>query len=267
MPNTKDVTPDNRGLFALFKGPASCGKSVAAYSFPKLYVFDFDKKMPKVALKHFPEKEIHWDTFTSMFDVVKKLEEFSNYCPYETLFFDSITSLVNLVLKTIGDTKGESVVKLLMSLTKSKTVELMGIDYYAGETAFIQRFFLEALQQLWVAPGNPRHIIVSAHVLESESAPDLKTKIVTRHKSILTAGRKVAAYIPTVFDDCFHFGYKAASLGADDKTIRRLVFTQNIGDDDARTSYNLPVEIDFTGKSFYDIMYKANCFGNRVSTL
>jgi hypothetical protein len=52
-----------KGLLAIFKGDSGEGKSVAALSFPNAYVFDFDRKMPSIAQKHFPESETDFETF------------------------------------------------------------------------------------------------------------------------------------------------------------------------------------------------------------
>src|SRR5436309_14028096 len=63
--NTLKQTEDNeKGIFALIKGPSGSGKSVLGLSFPNLFVFDYDFKMPAIAQKHFPKKSIDWQTFT-----------------------------------------------------------------------------------------------------------------------------------------------------------------------------------------------------------
>jgi predicted kinase len=67
---TSTLEPQSqRGLFALLKGASGSGKSTAALSFPKVCVLDFDRKMPGIAMKHFPGKEIHWETFNTIYEV------------------------------------------------------------------------------------------------------------------------------------------------------------------------------------------------------
>jgi AAA domain len=253
--STNDIT-SVPGLFALFKGESGSGKSVAALSFPGAYVFDFDKKMPAIARKHFPGKEIHYDTFKNIFEVAEKLSEFRNICPYETLINDSVTSLVNMTLNTIGEAKGERVVDMLRTLSKKGNIELMSIDYYNGETNFIQRFWIDALKSLWSQEGNPKNVLTIAHVLTVDSAPDLKTKLVTRTRSIVTAGRKVAAYIPTQFDEVYHFAFERPDLGEINPKIKRICKTESVDEDYAKTAYRIPATIDFTDKSLYDELTK-----------
>lgn len=254
MPSTLDRQND-KGLFALFKGDPGSGKSVAALSFPKPYVFDFDKKMPVISHKHYPNKEIVYDTFGEISEMIDRMEELRNNCPYETLICDSVTSLCDLSIRTIGKMKGETTKKLFhpQSLKgQNKQLEMMSIDYYNGEFRLIRDYWLDALKALWIQPGNPKHVIVIAHVLTVESAPDLKTKQITTSRSIVTAGRKVAVYIPTQFDNEFMFVAKRPELWSDDKLTHRICFTAPYGDDDARTTYKLPDMIDFTNSSFYD---------------
>ena len=249
MPNIRDQKQDESGIFALFKGNSGAGKTVGALSWPGVYSFDFDKKLPGVALKHFPDRDINYDTFDNIFDVSDKLSEFSNSCPYETLVFDSLTHLVVNILNTVGTMKGEKAIDRLRKIRDTsgggKMVELMGIDYYNAETNFIELYLIDALKALFARPGNPKNIIMIAHVMVTESAPDLKTKIVTTTSSIVTAGRKVASYVPTCFDDVWHFAHE---MGFDDGNVRRLALTQNFGTESAKTSFRLPNnKLDFTG--------------------
>src|SRR5882724_1729848 len=130
MPQSTSNYEDKHGLLAIFKGESGEGKSVAALSFPNVYVFDFDRKMPSIAMKHFPEKEFHWDTFEDIFEIDAKLNELFSICPYETIIVDSITGLVNIVMESVGMVKKESVPDILRRVTtKSNTIEMMGIDY------------------------------------------------------------------------------------------------------------------------------------------
>lgn len=250
----------NQGHFALFKGYSGAGKSVAALSYPNAFVFDFDRKMPKIAEKHFPGKKIDYESFTDALLMAKKLQSFEQYCPYETLIFDSLTHLSSLALASVAKLKGESIMTILAQMQgNKKNVEMMSIDYYNAETRIIA-FFLDAIKVLWLKNGNPKHIIVTAHIIEVESAPDLKTKVVTRTRSLLTAGRKAGAVVPTVFDDVYLFGHET-SLGED--RPKRKIITESMGEDDAKCSYaNVPQTIDFTNKSFYDILESYGVFKN-----
>lgn len=252
MPSTLELTDEEHGLFLLLKGQSGGGKSTAALSFPKPYTFDFDRKMPGVAKKHFPGKEIHWDIFPSIFAVVDKLNEFDEFCPFETLYADSFTYLCQLIITSIDKVKGTDAAKLLNIVTKGKggnagMVEAMGMDYWSAESRFAE-FFIDRLKTLWARPGNPKHVIVSAHVVTVESKPDPFNKnAVTVTRGVVSKGNKVGAWLPTGFDDEYVVGQTAPGL--DDGKVRRIVVTEASGIDSAKCSINLPSSIDFTGNS------------------
>lgn len=248
--STKNLQTE-KGLLAIFKGDSGTGKSVAALSFPNSYTFDFDRKMPSIAQKHFPDKECHWDTFEDIFQIDEQLKEFNNHCPYETLIVDSITGLVNICVDSVGQVKGESVTEILSRTSKKGTIEMMGIDYYSAEDRFCT-YFIDRLKTLWARDGNPRHVIIVAHVVTVESSPDLKTKLVTRTRSIVSKGKKFAAWLPTGFDNVYIFGQELPDVGEIDQSVRRIVLTEAFGEDSAKCSYNFPAAINFTNRSFYD---------------
>lgn len=251
MPSTLDPE-SSKGIFALFKGESGAGKSVGALSFPNTYVFDFDKKMPTIAKKHFPGAAIDYDRFEDIFEVAAKIKEFEEYCPYETLIFDSVTSLCNMVINTTAKIRGEETMDMFMRIKnapKGKQVEMITIDYYNNETRFIQNYWVDALKRLWSKEGNPRNVIIIAHVLVVESAPDLKTKVRTTTRSIVTSGKKVGAYIPTQFDEMYNFTVIQSDLGSD--KLKHVCCTEALGDDNAKTAYHLPGIIDFTNGSLY----------------
>jgi AAA domain len=244
-----------KGLLAIFKGESGEGKSVAALSFPNAYVFDFDRKMPSIAKKHFPDKEVHWETFEDIFQIQQRLIEFSISCPYDTLIVDSITGLVNICVDSVGQVKGESVPDILSRTkgSKNKTIEMMTIDYYSAEDRFCT-FFIDQLKLFWARDAKPRHVIVNAHVVTVESSPDLKTKIVTRTRSIVSKGKKFASWLPSGFDNVYIFGRERPDMGDIDQTVKRVIRTEAYGEDSAKCSYNFPETIDFTNASLYDIL-------------
>ena len=256
MPSTKDKI-NNHGLFALFKGAPNTAKSGAAYSFPNPFIFDFDRKMPTVAIKHFPNKEFNWEVFDDVFAVSAFLEPWMNgkvQCPYETLIVDTVTSLSTLCLCSVDKTKGTDVIKMMQHKMIGKggavSVEVMGFDYYNAEANFFERYFMEALRILWAREGNPKHVIVIAHEISREQS-NMITGITTVTKTIVTAGTKVAAFIPSRFDEEYVFESRKPPLGQTGDNAR-VCITQN--GDNARTAFKFPNVIDFTNKSLYDIL-------------
>lgn len=254
--STKDLDSYEYGLLSIFKGDSGVGKSVAAYSFPTPYVFDFDKKMPSIAIKHYPDKDIYFDQFNNIFEIQDQVDSFINDCPYETLIADSITGLVNICVDSVGDIKGETVPDILKRKSKSGTIEMMGIDYYSAEDRFCT-WFVDKLKTLWARDGNPKHVIIIAHVVQVESSPDLKTKIVTRTRSIVSKGKKFAAWLPTGFDNVYIFGQQPPEPGEIvDNTVIRVCLTSAYGEDSAKCSFNFPQALDITNETLYDKLVK-----------
>ena len=253
--NTQDVATENLGICALFKGPSGAGKSVGAMSFPGVWVADLDKKMPAIAKKHFPTKSIEYDQFNDFYRLKDMMISWYGTCPHETIVFDSITSLISLILKTIGAAKGEGIQQMLTNMEKFTgkfKQELISIDYYNAETRIVE-WMLDYAKILYTQPGNPKNVIFTAHILTSESAPDLKTKIVTRTRSIVTAGKKVAAYIPTQFDEVYLFGTSEGDLD-ENARVRHIMTSETSGEDDAKTAFKLSKFTDFTNKSLYEML-------------
>jgi hypothetical protein len=128
---------------------------------------------------------------------------------------------------------------------------MMGIDYYSAEDRFCT-YFIDKLKTLWARASNPRHVIVVAHVVQVDSAPDLKTKVITRTRSIVSKGRKFAAWLPTGFDNVYIFGRQLPDMGEINQTVKRIIKTEAFGEDSAKCSYNFPETIEFTNGSLYD---------------
>lgn len=244
-----DDSQPERGLFALFKGESGAGKTVGALSFPDPLVLDFDRKMPAIGRKHFPNKKIQYANFKNIAEVCDFLQD--NLVWPETLVADSLTSLVKLTLDSISESRSAKVPDMIKKIGAKAGAEFMSIDYYQIETRFIS-WFIDQLHKLHLREGNPKNVILTAHIMVSESAPDLKTKLVTKTRSIVTEGRRIAAYVPTQYDDVWLFGLKRPDLGEEGKRPRHVVLTETFGDDSAKTAYNLPYEIDFTNGSLYD---------------
>jgi len=255
MPKSTLDGEDENGLLAIFKGESGVGKSVAAFSFPSVYVFDFDRKMPSIAQKHYPGKDIQYDVFEDVFAVDAQIQELKKYCPYETILCDSFTGLGNLVFNTMAGIKSEpgSVVIKRMSNPKAEKV---GIDYYFAENHFIN-YFVDQMKLLHRRPGNPKHVIITAHVITYESAPDLRTKQVTKFRSILSQGRKPAAILPTEFDDVYIFGLQRTddTFASGVPKVERVCITESFGEDPAKCSHPFKEVMDFTTKPLYGQMF------------
>lgn len=246
----------DKGVFSLFKGSSGCGKTVAAISFPKPIVIDYDKKMPWIAKKHFPNRDIAFVQPERLKDVLELVDHWLAYgCEYETIIWDSVTTAAKLVIRELSDKAGEGVGVQLDQMKMSKSGELLSginINIYNHEVKYFMEL-VDKLKMLWVRDGNPKNVILIAHVITSESSPDLKSKLVTKTRSIVTAGKKVAAWLPMEFDNAWIFGYKEVGGILEDTEIKYHCKTRPYGEDDAKSAYRLAGEIDFTEpKVFYD---------------
>lgn len=266
---TENYHSDPKGFLGILKGESGEGKSTAAFSFPNAYVFDFDKKMPAIYLKHFPNGRIHWDTFSLTDEIEDKITEFESLCPYETLIVDSITGMVNIIFDSVANVKGESVPKQIKKVTPKNTIEMAGIDYYSAEDRW-GTWFIDKLKALWAKPGNPKHIIIICHVVQWESSPNLKTGEVIINRSIVAKGRKFPAWLPTGFDNVYVVGRESTDGASLSLTPKRLIMTEGTVHDSAKCSYPIDRKLDITDpnkKSFFWYLKPYITPGERASLL
>ena len=253
--NTQDST-EKPGIFALFKGPSGSGKTVGALSFPDPWLADLDRKMPAIARKHFPKKSIEYNQFELIYPLEELLSSWLGNCPYETLILDSITSMTGLILKSTGVAKGEGMTQMLKNMNKFAgkfKQELMTIDYYNAETRIVEHI-VDLCKMLYIQPDNPKNVIFTAHIISHDSAPDLKTKLVTRTRRIVTAGKAVGAWIPSQFDEVYLFGTSEMGDLDGESHVRHIMTSETSGEDDAKTAFHLEKYTDFTGKNLYELL-------------
>lgn len=231
----------------LFKGEPSSGKSIAAASFPNCYIFDTESRIRSVANYYLPKgkKDITFDTYNysdyPKFD--KKWESFleaskmSAPFPYDTVIIDTLTSVTDLLLHHVMAQKGKDGKGKKVGGVTVNSVE----DYNAESSALTELvLFLRTIKC--------KYKILVAHVVKTEKTNlNDDTTVVTRQ--LLTAGKKVAAKLPGYFDEIYQFEQRTSN--GMPKFVARTV---NSGEDFARSAMNLPKEIDFTNKSFFDLI-------------
>lgn len=231
----------------LFKGEPSSGKSIAAASFPNAYIFDTDARIRSVANYFLPKgkRDITYDTYNyndyPKFD--KKWEGFIEQSkmttpfPYDTVIVDTLTSVTDLLLHHVMKEKGKE-----NKGKKIAGVTVNSIEDYNVETSALTELVL-FLRQI-----KCKYKILVAHVVKTEKTNlNDDTTVVTR--SLLTAGKKIAAKLPGYFDEIYQF--ESRMKNGSPQFIARTV---NAGEDYARTAMNLPKEIDFTNKNFFEII-------------
>jgi hypothetical protein len=243
--NTRDIKLDTR-FFCLFKGDPGAGKSIAAASYPNPYFFDIDGRMKSVMNYWRPRgREFEYDRYTNFQSVHRRLEEFVAYCPFETLVYDGITSGADDIIDEMIRTRDSGKKRVVRA-----GIETAQIEDYGGESQGL-KMIINLLKT--ISFRHNTNVIVTAHVLTTEST-DLKSKVTTTSRTLLTAGKKVAAKLPKDFDEAYHFDVQSG-FGPEDPPKYTIV-TKNTGWDWAKTALPIPIRIDFTDGSLYDIIMK-----------
>lgn len=239
--NTRDLTVGER-LFILMKGEPKTGKSVAAHSFPNTYTFAIDYRMESV--KHFyPDRDFEYDHFDNLIQVNKRIEDLKLNCPWDTLIFDGITSYSNLAISCMIDHRAPSP----GSKTVRAGIPVAEVEDYGGEARALT-MMLDGLRAISIK--HKKHVIVIAHVLNVENY-NLKTNTTSVSRTLLTAGKKIAAAFPKDFNEVYHFDVQTNLETGEPEYI---VYTKHQGVDFAGTALPLSTRINWTNKNFYQIL-------------
>jgi len=230
----------------LFKGEPSSGKSIAAASFPNCYIFDMESRIRSVAAYHVPKgkTDIKYDTynysdypkFDKKWDELIDASKMSKF-PYDTVIVDTLTSCSDLLLHHVIKEKG-----LIGKGKKIAGVTVNSIEDYNVESTALTELVL-LMRQI-----KAKYKILVAHVVKTDRQDiENNTTVVTRQ--LLTAGKKVAAKLPGYFDEIFHFEQRLKS-----GRPSFIAHTMSTGEDFARTTLNIPQELNFTNANFFDMI-------------
>lgn len=263
--------PPYLALNVLLKGEPGTGKTPAALSFPyPLLFFDCDFRANSLLnfFKYDKErlKEIEVIQPNHFDDVKLKLEriyEQLSGCPYRTIALDTLTTYSDISIRGAMREKGGS------GGRKIGTVLIPGLQDYGDESGILNEVM--TLLRLIYKKGNVNTILV-AHVITTEEKglvirektdpQEEKPKIpppnvITYSRSLLTAGRKIGAKLPSYFDEVYHMAVRAGFNNPE-----FTCYTRHTGFDFARTGLDCPPEIDFTNweripdRYFYSILSK-----------
>ena len=240
MPIRIDEVTSTDAVTTLAIGDSGSGKSIAMCSYPGpvLNINLDDRIRPIVEYYRGSRTDIYFErpsNFSELDDIVDGLE---NTCPYKTVILDPVTNLSQLLLdystKLTGKDKGK----------KKGTIEVATIEDYNVETKGMS----DIIHNLKLAGKiHNTNIVFIAHLLTvTHQKPGGAISHTTQ--SILTAGKKIAAYIPTQFDEVYYFFTETI-----DGKPRYKVRTFNDGQVAARTSFlSMPGEFDWTDNlNFY----------------
>lgn len=243
---------DSSVSYIMFKGEPGTRKSTCALSYPKpAYWFSWDQKMNALFLPmknwKIDPKEVQFDDYNDWTAARTKLEQFQLNCPFKTLIFDSITSAADSMLnqtkkmkygttRKSGATAGKNIGGISVNEMEDYNAESAALAELISLTKDIKKF-------------HKVNIILIAHVIQAEyKAPTGETHM---SRTIVTAGKRIAAKIPAYCDEVYHFNIKRNSLEVGSGGNYALL-TTHTGDDFARTSLPLSPEIVFGNDPLYD---------------
>jgi len=214
---TSDITLEGFKFHIVMTGKAGTGKTVAAASWPKPYFFDFDNGL--ISLRGV-KTDAEYDTYTDISSLQTKLKEFEHECPYETLVFDSLTVLSDLLLVYYAKLNGHA--DAFGRPNKQVGILEFGqrIGWYMG--------FLCSLPRL------PVHTIVICH---EETVKDDLLGVLTSRPAV--PGQQLPDQLPALCDEVWRF-----EMTRDAKDIPEVkVHTCGSGRFVGKSRIGLPVEL------------------------
>lgn len=256
MPKKADDVLTNSVICAIHKGKWGSGKSIASGSkaLRPTYVMDFEDRMRSV-INYYRNLDGHvtgleYDTYAmgdGWYTIKKKLDELISGCPYKTVVCATLTSYVDIVLEGLTN-KGGTRASGQEAGKKVGGINVNELEDFNGETAAIVFNLIKTLKRL---QKNGVNVILEAHVMQYE----FKDKLGNTHheRTLLTGGKKAAAKIPGYFDEVFHF-----EVDEDYTSTNYVAYTVARSEDFAKTSFPnyLPKKIEWTGKDFYEEVFK-----------
>lgn len=266
-----DIKIDETKLF-LFVGPADAGKSYAATSFGfaskkygghddrPVYVIEMDGRL--AALKGRP---VTYDSYTNIegaIGVLNRVKELRDTCvkfnksPFHTLIFDSFTTFNDFAIADslyVTEEKNKKLVSERKDPVGRRRGELLMLttEDYGYEAEAWRQLMYENLVDL----KRYCNVIIIAHETKKyktlKGSPGEPTRTEEDGYQILSHGNKIAARIPSKFDEIYHFLPKEVIISQ--RSIRRQVLFQ---DELARTSIPGLLKFgtapqDISGKEFY----------------
>ena len=251
------MTPDQK-LSILLKGSYGFGKTLAACSVAidgPVYLAYFDKNQPVELLTFFnkfrPEllDRIEYDIYSSQnpHEYLNKLMRWARdgYCPFNAVITDSATNLTSAAVNwSLGfRSRGGKTDKE----NKDAPALIPDFDDYKVETSLVTQA-LDILKNLNVIN------IWTAHPLNKIKLEGSGNSIkVTKTNDIVSYGSKVGSIIPGQFTEIYHFG-KSIDYSVNPSRTKRFIYTDMVGDEFAKTAFDLPKEIDITDKLWWEVM-------------
>ncbi len=236
---------------ALFIGKPKTSKTVQAASWvfdptcteqKRVLVFDLDGRCAPI-VNFYPsklnliERKFYSSKPTDFEKLKTDIEALQDNCPYSTVVFDGLTMLgENLITYMISLRGGNQTGDEKVRGKKRGVLELAGVEDFGGEA----RGMSQILQIVDILPCN---FIMTAHFIVTENT-NVMTGKTTTTKSLMTAGKKVAARIPVGFDEIYFFEKRGGMVPGEAPSF--LVRTQGDEEMFAGTVLPLKPEMDVT---------------------
>ncbi len=250
MPTLNNVDPSVQ--YVMFKGEPGTRKSTHALSYPKKqYWFSWDRKMSGIIVPArkwgIDMSQIEYDDYDDWSKASKKLEQLQLNCPYKTLVFDSITSCADMTLRqtlklksgairSSGAKAGKQIAGITVNEIEDYNAESSALNELIALTKDIHAF-------------HKVNIILIAHVMEA-AYNNVTTGQTRISRTIVTAGKRVAAKIPAYCTEVYHFGVKKGMV--EGQGGEYVAITENTGDDFARSALDLPLELKLREDPLYE---------------
>ena len=265
MPSIEDMVV-GEPTTTLLKGPSGFGKTIAAASYPApVYFADFDGRIDPIRSYYRGDRkrEIYYDSYGihNLFPFLDLLDNVLEHGVVKvdgrtfrpgTIVGDSFTALsittVNYQLNEVR-TAAKKDRKVATKRTQGGII-IPDWDEYKGETSV----FTQVLDVCKAIPKRHGiHVVWTAHPTKGiKVGTDERGRVAvtTKVAPIVAIGGKAAELVPNYFNEIYHFGFQPPmNLGEKGK---RIVFTQTIGDDMAKTSMLLPSSFEWTDSLFHD---------------
>ena len=240
MPKISDIKIGGR-LFQLSVGYPGTGKTVAAASYPTPILFlDLDLRLAPLA-KMFPGREdIEYESYgpNDFLRFWNKLQEIrAGNTPHKTYVLDSLTALARMTLNYSVSMRGSSGDEKRKSSFKAKgVIDLLEIEDFGAEGRLLGHV-VDSFR------ATKKNFIMTAHLIHT-TEKDIKTKTESDYKSLLTGGKKIAAEIPSYFDEIYYHFIETQM----DDSMSYKISTVKRNDVFAKTALPLPPTLDYTMK-------------------
>ncbi len=237
MPKVNDIKLGGR-MVQLNIGPPGAGKTTGAGSYPGPIMFlDLDQRVAPLK-KMFPnDTTMEYESF-GPFDFLRFWERINQLrqgnAPFKTYVLDSLIALARMTLNySVGLRTGE---KRNTEYKKRGVIDLLEIEDFGAEGRLLGHV-IDVFRNL-----GRSNFILNAHLIETSST-DIKTKQTTTTQTLLTGGKKIAAEIPSYFNEVYYFFTRDTMV---DSGPDYFISTVPMDDIMCKTALPLPPTIKFT---------------------